>query len=124
MSAVFDTSVVVDYLRGARPAASAFRRFPHRAITVTTWVEVMAEAPAALSLETREFLRTFERLAISEAISDRALALMEKHPGLKLRHAIPWATAVANELMYITCDLPQEWGDRGLWIPYQRHTLP
>jgi predicted nucleic acid-binding protein len=120
VSAVFDTGVVVDYLRGAKAAAGAFKRFPHRAITVTTWVEVMAAAPAALSLETREFLRTFERLAISEAISDRALALMEKHPGLKLRHAIPWATAVANELIYITCDLPEDWADKSLWIPYRK----
>jgi predicted nucleic acid-binding protein len=120
VSAVFDTSIVADYLRGAKPAASAFKRFPHRAITVTTWVEIMAEAPAALSLETREFLRTFERLAISEAISDRALTLLEKHSGLKLRHAIPWATAVANELIYITCDLPPEWGDKSLWVPYRK----
>lgn len=120
MSAVFDTSVVVDYLRGAKPAASAFRRFPHRAITVTTWVEVMATAPTALSLDTREFLRTFERLAISEAISDRALALMEAHSSLQLRHAIPWATAVANELIYITCDLPEDWGDKTLWVPYRK----
>jgi hypothetical protein len=120
VSAVFDTGVVVDYLRGAKPAASAFRRFPHRAITVTTWVEVMAEAPTALCLETREFLRTFERLAISEAISDRALALMEQYSGLKLRHAIPWATAVANDLIYIACDLPQEWGGKSLWVPYRK----
>ena len=120
MSAVFDTAVVVDYLRGTKPAAGAFKRFPHRAITVTTWVEVMAAAPAALSLETREFLRTFERLAISEAISDRALVLMEKYSGLELRHAIPWATAVSNELIYINCELPEEWADRSLWIPYRK----
>lgn len=120
MSAVFDTSLVVDYLRGFKPAAGAFKRFPHRAITVATWVEVMAEAPPDLSVKTREFLRTFERLAISEGISDRALALIEKHPGLKLRHAIPWATALANELIYITRDLPQEWTDKGLWIPYRK----
>ena len=120
MSAVFDTGVVVDYLRGVKAAASAFGRYPHRAITVATWVEVMAEAPEGLSLETREFLRTFERLSISEGISDRALGLLEKYPGLKLRHAIPWATALANELIYITRDLPQEWSDKSLWIPYKR----
>lgn len=120
MSAVFDTTVVTDYLRGAKQAASAFKRFPHRAITVTTWVEVMAAAPPALSLETREFLRTFERLAISEAISDRALALIERHEGLSLRHAIPWATAVANELIYISCELPQAWADKSLWVPYEK----
>ena len=120
MSAVFDTSIVVDYLRGYKPTVSAFQRFPHRAITVATWVEIMAETPEGLSVATREFLRTFERLAISEGISDRALALMQKHPGLKLRHAIPWATALANELIYITRDLPEEWADKGLWIPYRK----
>ena len=78
------------------------------AITVATWVEIMAETPEGLSVQTREFLRTFERLAISEGISDRALALIQKHPGLKLRHAIAWATALANELIYITRDLPHE----------------
>jgi hypothetical protein len=120
VSAVFDTGVVMDYLRGYKPAAGAFKRFPHRAITVATWVEIMAETPEGLSVETREFLRTFERLAISEGISDRALALMQKHPGLKLRHAIPWATALANELIYITRDLPEDWADKGLWIPYRK----
>ena len=120
MSAVFDTTVVTDYLRGAKQAASAFKRFPHRAITVTTWVEVMAAAPPGLALETREFLRTFERLAISEAISDRALALMEKYEGLELRYAIPWATAVANELVYVSCDLPSDWAGKTLWIPYEK----
>jgi hypothetical protein len=119
VSAVFDTRVVVDYLRGVKQAAVAFNRFPHRAITVATWVEVMVEAPATLSLETREFLRTFERLAISEAVSDRALALIEKHPGLELRYAIPWATALANQLIYVAVDLPQEWADRSLWVPYR-----
>jgi hypothetical protein len=120
MSAVFDTGIVTDYLRGYKPAANAFKRFPHRAITVATWVEVMSEAPEGLSLQTREFLRTFERLAISEGISDRALGLIEKHPGLKLRHAIPWATALSNELIYITRDLPEDWADKNLWVPYNR----
>jgi hypothetical protein len=120
VSAVFDTGIVLDYLRGYKPSVSAFKRFPHRAITVATWVEVMSEAPASLSVETREFLRSFERLSISESISDRALGLVEKHPGLKLRYAIPWATALANELIYITRDLPEEWADKGLWVPYRK----
>ena len=120
MSAVFDTTVVTDYLRGTKQAASAFKRFPHRAITVITWVEVMAAAPPPLALETREFRRTFERLALREAISDRALALMEKHEGLELRHAVPWATAVSNELVYVSCDLPSDWAGKTLWIPYEK----
>jgi hypothetical protein len=120
MSAVFDTNVTVDYLRGFGPAASAFKRFPHRAITVATWVEIMAEAPPELAVETREFLRSFERLAINEAISDRALGLIERHPGLALRYAIPWATALVNQLVYVTCDLPQRVVDKSVWVPYRK----
>ncbi len=70
--------------------------------------------------ETREWRRTFERLAISEAISDRALTLIERHAGIALRHAIPWATAVTNELIYLSCELPQDWADKSLWGPYRR----
>jgi hypothetical protein len=120
MSGVFDTDVAIDYLRGFEPAARAFRRFPHPAITVASWVEIMAEAPAELAAETREFLRSFERLAINEAISDRALGLIERHPGLALRYAIPWATALANQLVYVTCDLPQPLVDKTVWIPYRK----
>ncbi len=30
--------------------------------------------------------------------------------------------ALSNELIYITRDLPQEWADKGLWIPYRKTT--
>jgi hypothetical protein len=52
--------------------------------------------------------------------SERTLAPMEKHSNLKLRHAIPWATAAANELIYITRDLPEEWSDKTPSVPYRK----
>lgn len=120
MSALFDTSVVVDYLRGVKPADAAFERFQHRAITVTTWVEVMSVAPERLAEPTRDFLQTFERLAINEAIADRALALMQQHSRLRLRHAMPWATAQVNALVYVTADFPSLGvRDETLFIPYR-----
>ena len=107
MSAVFDSSLLFDYLRGVRQASAAFEQHPNRAITVTTWIEVMAAAPEGLAGQTRDFLRGFERLAINEAIADRALALLSRHPGLGMRHALPWATAQINSLVYITTDFPR-----------------
>lgn len=88
MMAVFDTALVIDYLRGVKRALEAFGQFPDRAITVGTWVEVMSEAPSRLEPQTREFLRGFERLAINEAIADRALALMQQHDGLNIPQAL------------------------------------
>ena len=121
MTAVFDTSVLVDYLRGVEQAKAALAEFPHGSIMVTTWVEVMAAAPRHLEAETRNFLRSFERLAINEAIADRALVLMENNTDLGVRHALPWATALVNTLVYVTSDFPKRANrDASVVIPYKQ----
>ena len=120
MSAVFDTSVLVDYLRGIKSAKVVLAEFPHSSITVTTWIEVMAVAPQSLEAQTRNFLRTFERLAINEAIADRALALIQQHTALSMRHALPWATAQVNTLVYVTVDFPKLAArDTSVLVPYK-----
>jgi hypothetical protein len=121
MTGVFDTGLVVDYLRGVKRALEAFAQFPDRAITVGTWVEVMTEAPPRLEPQTREFLRGFERLAINEAIADRALALIQQHSQLTIQHAIPWATAQINSSVYVSVEFPRV-ADPGptVYVPYRR----
>ena len=121
MSAVFDTALLIDYLRGVKKALEAFAQFPDRAITVGTWVEVMTQAPPRLEPQTREFLRGFERLAINEAIADRALALIQQFPPLTIQHAIPWATAQINSSIYVSIEVPRLTGtDSSLYVPYRR----
>lgn len=121
MTAVFDTGLVIDYLRGVKRAQEAFAQFPDRAITVGTWVEVMKEAPARLEPQTREFLRGFERLAINEAIADRALALIQEHGQLDIRQALSWATAQINSSVYVSVDFPRLSGqDATVHVPYRR----
>ena len=119
MSAVFDTSLVIDYLRGVKRAQEAFAQFPDRAITVGTWVEVMTAAPQRFEPQTREFLRGFERLAINEAIADRALALIQQHARLDIGHAIAWATAQINSAVYVSIDLPLAAPDPTVCVPYR-----
>lgn len=124
MTAVFDTALVTDYLRGVRRAQAAFAEFPDRAITVVTWVEVMRESPPHLEPQTREFLRGFERLAMNEAIADRALALIQEHPRLEIRQAIPWATAQANSSILVSVDFPRLAAeDPTVYVPYRRKPL-
>lgn len=120
MSAVVDTSLLVDYLRGISRAKAALVELAHPAITVTTWIEVMSAAPEHLETQTRNFLRRFERLAINEAIADRALALMQRYTELGMRYALPWATAQVNTLIYVTVDFPKlAVRDPGVLIPYR-----
>jgi predicted nucleic acid-binding protein len=121
MTAVFDTALVIDYLRGVRRALEAFGQFPDRAITVGTWVEVMSEAPSRLEPQTREFLRGFERLAINEAIADRALSLMQQQDRLSIPQALAWATAQINSSIYVTIDFPRLTApDPTVYVPYRR----
>jgi predicted nucleic acid-binding protein len=101
-SALIDTSVLLDYLSGEKRAQRALAVYAHRAISVVTWLELMAMCPAEASEATRGFLRTFERLSLSEAIADEALRLMRAKPGLAINRAITWASANANQLSFLT----------------------
>lgn len=119
MSALVDTGVLLDYLRGDPRAARALDEHAHRSISVITWLEVMAVAPAARQEATRAFLRSFERLSINEAIADEALRLMQQHPALPLSSALNWATARLNQLPYLAAGIPHPAkAEAGVVTPY------
>lgn len=102
VNAVLDEGVLLDYLNGVPEAARALDACEHRSISVVTWLAVMARCPAALVEPTRGFLRTFERLSISEAVADEALRLCLAAPALDQARALAWATANVNQLMFVT----------------------
>ena len=119
VTALFDTSILLDYLLGDKRATEVFSRFEHRALSVITWVEIMGIAPEAQGEPTRAFLRSFERLSISEAIADEALRLIGERPGLSFHRAMTWATAIVNKMTYVTADKSfVRDGDKDLLIPY------
>ena len=97
-SVVIDTDVLLSYLRGLAEAKAAFERHPHRCISVVTWVEAMRQAPAEALDETRAFLRTLERLSLSEAIADEALHILREDEHLQLQEAVVAATAASCHL--------------------------
>jgi predicted nucleic acid-binding protein len=103
-SALIDTPLLLDYLRGDQRALKAMDACTHRSISVVTWLELMAQCPPELVEPTRGFLRTFERLSVSESIADEALRLVQVKPGLSMARALTWATATVNQLRYLTCD--------------------
>ncbi len=118
--ALIDTSVMLDYLKGDRRAVRALEPYGHCSISVVTWLELMALCPPDLTERTRGFLRTFERLSISEAIADEALRLMQRRPGLAFHRALTWATANLNQLPYVTADATcVTKDDRNVVLPYR-----
>ena len=120
MNALIDTDLLLDYLKGEKRAATAMESCRHRSISVITWLELMAACPAGLDEPTRGFLRSFERLSVSESIADEALRLMATRQGLGLAHALTWASANVNQLVYVTTDA--RWltkVDSNVVVPYK-----
>jgi predicted nucleic acid-binding protein len=103
-SALIDTSLLLDYLCGDKRAERALAPYGHRSISVVSWLELMAVCPPEAREATRGFLRTFERLSVSESIADEALRLMQNKSGLPLGCALTWASARVNQLPYVTVD--------------------
>ena len=54
MRALFDTCILIDYLRGLAPARAELDRFPEAAISIVTWMEVMVGAPEGTEAVTRD----------------------------------------------------------------------
>ncbi|OWQ46853.1 hypothetical protein CDL60_10595 [Roseateles noduli] len=102
MNAVIDEGVLLDYLNGVPAAAQALDACEHRSVGVLTWLAVMARCPPELLEPTRGFLRSFERLSISEAVADEALRLRLASPELDPARAVAWAAANVNQLMFVT----------------------
>jgi predicted nucleic acid-binding protein len=119
-SALIDTSVLLDYLAGDKRAQRAIAPYEHRSISVVTWLELMAVCPPEAAESTRGFLRTFERLSVSESIADEALRLIQQKPGLALDRALTWASANVNQLVYVTADpVHVVKTDRNVALPYR-----
>jgi predicted nucleic acid-binding protein len=124
MNALIDTGLLLDYLKGEKRAATVMEACVHRSISVVTWLELMASCPAGLDEPTRGFLRSFERLSVSESIADEALRLMNARPGLPLPHALTWASANVNQLVYVTTDA--RWvtkADANVRVAYRRNVV-
>jgi predicted nucleic acid-binding protein len=120
-SALIDTSVLLDYLAGDARAKRAIDPYAHRSISVVTWLELMSRCPEGLVEPTRGFLRSFERLSISESIADEALRLMRQHSGLPLQRALTWATANVNQLRFVTADADHiDKDDANVVLPYRQ----
>ncbi len=119
MKALFDTNILIDYLKGIEPARQELSRFDDPAISVITFMEVLVGASGdAEETALRKFLRRFERIALSEAIAERAIRLRRAHR-LRLPDAIIWATAQEESRLLVTRNTRDFSPDiPGIRVPY------
>ena len=120
VKAVFDTNILVDYLKGVRAAKEELDRYRVRQISIITFIEVMVGAKnAAEESAIRGFLATFEVLELSAEIAQEAISI-RKELRLKIPDAIVYATARTQGCILVSCnskELKQDWPD--IRIPYR-----
>lgn len=115
---LFDTNILIDYLRGNPAARAQCDLHANRAISIISWMEVMAGTTAANEDSTRAFLLNFHILSIDSAVAERAI-IIRRTKKLKLPDAIIYATAVESSRTLLTRntrDFPP--GMPGVRVPY------
>jgi len=116
---LFDTCILIDYLQGVVQARAECDRHADRAISIVTWMEVLAGATAANEADTRTLLLYFQLLPLTVEVAERAVAIRRKNK-IKLPDAIIKATAETDGRVLITRntrDFPAN--ARGIHIPYR-----
>jgi hypothetical protein len=118
VKALLDTNILIDFLRGLPAAREELNRYSETAISIVTWMEVLAGAPAPTAAATRDFLDGFALIELDQKVAERAVTLRQQHR-LKLPDAIIWASAQINAMLLVTRDtkaFPP--GDPGVRNPY------
>jgi predicted nucleic acid-binding protein len=115
---LFDTNILIDYLRGIPQARAECDRHTDRAVSILSWMEVMAASTAANEADARLFLLNFYTLPLVADVTERAFRL-RRTSRIKLPDAVIQATAEDDGRVLITRntrDFPA--GTPGVRIPY------
>lgn len=116
---LFDTNILVDYLKGVDQAKTELALHTDKAISLVTWMEVMDGATSATEALIRGFLAEFIRLPIDEDVAALAVKLRKRHR-LQLADAIVWATAQVNSRIFVTRNTKDfASSEPGIRIPYE-----
>jgi hypothetical protein len=118
VGALFDSCILIDHLNGIPVAAVELRRYEARAISVVTWIEVMAGAPSAQREATGQFLAGFTLVPLDAAVAAETV-LVRRDFRLKLPDAIVFASARVTGFLLVTRDRKDFPGDDpGVRFPY------
>ena len=102
MRALFDTNIMLDYLKGLPQAKEEFPRHKKICLSLISWMEVLVGARNEVEiLKLKQFLSKFDVLAITTEIAEVAITLRQQYR-IKLPDALIWATAEVNHCLFIT----------------------
>jgi len=105
---LFDTDILIWYLRGNAKAAAVLKKAPRREISAVSYMELLQGARDKNELTLiRSFIKDldFRMLPLTENIGHRACVYMEEYclkVGMCLADALLAATAVENQATFCT----------------------
>ncbi|HBK09336.1 MAG TPA: VapC toxin family PIN domain ribonuclease [Acetobacteraceae bacterium] len=118
VKALLDTNILIDFLNGIPAARDELNLYEDKAISIITWMEVMAGAPPLAARATREFLDGFALMDLDGKVAERAVPLRQQYR-LKLPDAIIWATARVHAMLLVTRETKAFPADNpGVRMPY------
>ena len=118
VAALFDTNILIDHLNAAPQADEEIDRYQDRAISIVTWIEVMAGVTGDVAEQTRRYLSGYRVAPVDDRVAECAVTLRQASR-IKLPDAMIWATAKVEGRLLITRntkDFPAD--DPGVRAPY------
>jgi predicted nucleic acid-binding protein len=98
---LFDTNILIDYLKGFELARAEIARYRDPAISIVSWMEVLVGVPAEREPGARRFLSLFELIEIDGAVAERAV-LIRRGNRIRLPDALIRASAEVHALLLVT----------------------
>ncbi len=119
MKALFDTNILIDYLNGIEAAKEEIKRYPHIAISLVTWMEVMVGAKSEEEAAIRRFLARFALIPLNTNIAERAVDI-RRATKIRLPDAIIRASVELEHALLVsrnTKDFPED--EPWVRVPYK-----
>lgn len=98
---VFDTDIVIDWLKDRPQAIRELERYPQHSISRITWMEVLSGEPPETRDDVRDLLTPFELVEVDGRIA-AAAADIRYRTRIKLLDATILATAQTQGALLIT----------------------
>jgi predicted nucleic acid-binding protein len=119
MSVLIDSCILIDFLSGREPAREYLSSIDGAAISLITWMDVMAgSASPAEEAAIRGLLAAFEVLQVDSVVAEEAVVL-RRNRRLKLPGAILYATARVHGRSFATRNTKDfRQGEADVTIPY------
>jgi predicted nucleic acid-binding protein len=119
VTALFDTNVILDHIKGLEAARAELKRYDDRAISIITVIEVLVGTTPATEAAERALLGEFNVVPLDDQVAEEAATLRRVHR-MKLPDAVIWASARIQGRLLVSRnskDFPA--GDPGVRIPYR-----